>query len=260
MEAIDADKLRFFADSGRGLKGLGFLIGLPPILQPIIECIMPRKLWKSILNRYDVDTVPGILLPVFYLFSYGCAAFCFAYAVIVHFTSKIAVEGEEYLASRPNYIFCHWHSHILLYCVVFIRHRSHAWMQHPLWFMKVSHLFLRFIGVEKIILGSTGHHGHEAAHVLVEHLRKGYSTVLLPDGPGGPAFVAKKGVLHIAMQSETPIIPICFQAERVIRLKSWDRKKWPLPFCKIKVRYLGPIEVTNGTFDGAYNELVEALG
>jgi hypothetical protein len=56
-------------------------------------------------------------------------------------------------------------------------------MQHPFWFMKPVHLFLRFIGIERIILGSTGHHGQEAADELVTCLRKGCSTVLLPDGP-----------------------------------------------------------------------------
>jgi lysophospholipid acyltransferase (LPLAT)-like uncharacterized protein len=221
---------------------------------------MQRKFWKSILNKYDVETVPAVLLPIFYLFSYGCAAFCLVYAVIVHYTSKIVFEGEKHLAGRPNYIFCHWHTYIILYFVVFIRHHSHAWMQHPLWYMKVSHLFLRFIGVEKIILGSTGHHGHEAAHLLVESLKGGYSTVLLPDGPGGPAFVAKKGVLHIALQSGIPILPIRFQTARVIQLKTWDKKKWPLPFCTIRVQYLRPIRVTNDKFDEAYDELTKALG
>jgi lysophospholipid acyltransferase (LPLAT)-like uncharacterized protein len=221
---------------------------------------MARKLWKSILNRYDVDTVPAILLPVCYLFTYGCAIVCFVYPILVHFTSKIVIEGEEHLASRPYYIFCHWHTYILLYFAIFIRHRSHAWMQHPLWFMKISHLLLEFIGVEKIILGSTGHHGHEAALLLVEHLKNGYSTVLLPDGPGGPAFLAKKGVLHIASQSEIPILSIRFQAKKAIQLKTWDRQKWPLPFCTIKVQYLEPIRVTNDKFDQAYNELTKALG
>jgi len=234
--------------------------GLPPICQCMIVGAMPRKPWKSILYRYDVNNIPAILLPLFYLYGYGGAAVCYAYAILVHFTSKIEFEGEKYLASRPNYIFCHWHTYIILYFVVFIRHHSHAWMQHPLWFMKVSHLLLRFIGVEKIILGSTGHHGHEAANLLVESLKIGYSTVLLPDGPGGPAFVPKKGVLHIALQSGVPILPIRFQTARVIHLKTWDRKIWPLPFCTIRVQYLEPIEITENTFDQAYHKLREALG
>jgi hypothetical protein len=63
---------------------------------------MARNQWKSILYRYDVNNIPATLLPLFYLYSYGCAAVCFAYAIIVHFTSKIIIEGEEYLISRPN--------------------------------------------------------------------------------------------------------------------------------------------------------------
>jgi lysophospholipid acyltransferase (LPLAT)-like uncharacterized protein len=56
-------------------------------------------------------------------------------------------------------------------------------MQHPTWYMKPSHVMLRFIGVKKITLGSSGYSGKEAADQLVEYLKKGYSTVILPDGP-----------------------------------------------------------------------------
>jgi lysophospholipid acyltransferase (LPLAT)-like uncharacterized protein len=55
---------------------------------------------------------------------------------------------------------------------------------------------LRFIGVKKIVLGSSGYSGKEAADQLVEYLKKGYSTVLSPDGPSGPAFQMKKGALQ----------------------------------------------------------------
>ena len=94
----------------------------------------------------------------------------------------------------------------------------------------------------------------------MESLKNGYSTVLLPDGPGGPAFVAKKGVLHIALQSGIPMLPIRFQTARVIQLKTWDRKIWPLPFCTIRVQYFEPIWETSDKFDEAYDELTKALG
>jgi len=84
-------------------------------------------------------------------------------------------------------------------------------MQHPFWFMKPIHLFLRFTGVKRIILGSTGHSGREAAEEVVEYLKKGYSTVLLPDGPSGPPFVAKKGLFHISLQSQVSIVPMQFK-------------------------------------------------
>jgi lysophospholipid acyltransferase (LPLAT)-like uncharacterized protein len=66
--------------------------------------------------------------------------------------------------------------------------------------------------------------------------------------------------LHLALQSGIPILPIRFQTARVIQLKTWDKKKWPLPFCTIRVQYLEPIRVTNDKFDEAYDELTKALG
>ena len=99
--------------------------------------------------------------------------------------------------------------HILvLYC--FLRNYRHAWMQHATWYMKTSHVMLRYVGVRKIILGSTGHAGKKAATQLVGYLKNGYSTVLLPDGPSGPPFQMKKVAFHISMQSNVPILPVRF--------------------------------------------------
>ncbi len=53
---------------------------------------------------------------------------------------------------------------------------SHAWMQHPSWYMKPVHVLLRLLGVERIILGSTGHSGREAAEHVVEYLRQDKGT------------------------------------------------------------------------------------
>ncbi len=214
---------------------------------------------ESILYRYKVDNVPPILQPVFYFYSYFVALILFVYTLIVHFTSKIEIVGQEHLDAQRNYIFCHWHTFFPLYGSVFLRNRSHVWMQHPFWFMKPIHLFLRFTGVKKIILGSTGHSGREAADELVEYLKKGCSTVLAPDGPNGPPFVLKKGILHISLQSQVPIVPMQFRASRFLESNAWDRKKWPFPFSTIRVQFGKPIQVSEDNFDEAYDEITNAL-
>jgi hypothetical protein len=78
--------------------------------------------------------------------------------------------------------------------------------------MKPIHVLLHLMGVKKIILGSTGHSGRDAAELLVGYLRMGYSTVVNPDGPGGPAFALKKGVLHLSLKSNVPIVPLQFSS------------------------------------------------
>ena len=71
--------------------------------------------------------------------------------------------------------------------------------------------------------------------------------MLLPDGPYGPIFQVKKGVLHMALQSQVPIIPL--RAEKlegcVPLLWYWDKKLLPLPFSKLSFRFGKPISVTN---------------
>ena len=214
---------------------------------------------KSILSRYHVNEVPLILKPIFYLYGYGIPFLGFIYCLIVHLTSKIVIIGREHLKERSNYIFCFWHKFISLYFTVFLHTRLHVWMQHPTWYMKPSHVMLRLIGVKKIILGSSGYSGKEAADQLVEYLKKGYSTVILPDGPSGPPLKMKKGALHISLQSNVPIVPMRFQISNSFEIRNWDRRKWPLPFSRITVEFGKPIQITEDNFEMAYDLISKNL-
>jgi hypothetical protein len=116
------------------------------------------------------------------------------------------------------------------------------------------------MGVKKIILGSTGHSGREAAERLADHLRQGYSTVLNPDGPHGPAFVLKKGILHLSLKSGVPVVAVRFLSSSFRELRTWDRKKLSYPFSKIKMEIGDPIQITNENFDYAQTIITRALG
>jgi lysophospholipid acyltransferase (LPLAT)-like uncharacterized protein len=215
----------------------------------------------SFLSKCQVNEVPFILKPMFYLFGYGIPLLGFIYCLIVHLTSKIAFIGNEQLNERENYIFCFWHTFIFLYFTVFLKHkRLHAWMQHQTWYMKPSHVMLRFIGIKKIVFGSSGYKGKEGADQLVEYLKKGYSTVLLPDGPSGPPFQMKKGALHISLQSNVPVVAMRFQSTNSFEIPNWDRRKWPLPFSRITVEFGAPIQITKDNFEISYHLISKSLG
>jgi len=215
---------------------------------------------KPFLSKYHINEVPLMLKPIFYLYGYGIPFVGLVYIFIVRLTSKIVFIGREQLTERSNYIFCFWHTFIFLYFVVFLRNRGYVWMQHPTWYLKPAHVLLRFVGVKKIILGSSGYSGKEAADQLVEYLKKGYSTVFLPDGPSGPAFQMKKGALHMSMQSNVPIVPMRFKTSHVFEISRWDRRKWPLPFSTITVEFGDPMQITNDNFEMAYDLISKSLG
>ena len=222
---------------------------------------------KSILSRYQVDKVPIIIRPQFYLYGYGFGLLLFFLLIILRATTKVKILGGEKLSKDSNHIFCLWHSYVPVGLVsvtplipAVLDRTPQAWMQHPVWYMKPIHVLLRLMGVKKIILGSTGHSGRKAAELLEDHLRKGYSTVLNPDGPHGPAFVLKKGILHLSLKSFVPVVALRFSLSSFLELKTWDRKKFAYPFSTIKMEIGEPIHVTKDNFEYAHHFIERELG
>ena len=217
--------------------------------------------------RYNVDNVPIIIRPQFYIYGYGIGFLLFLFLLIFRFTIKVEVSGREKLLEHSNHIFCLWHSFVPLALVsatplipLLLDSAPQAWLQHPIWYMKPIHVLLRLMGVKKIITGSTGYAGREAADKLLDHLQEGYSTVLNPDGPHGPAFVLKKGILHLSLKSGVPIIALRLSSPNYCELNTWDRKKLPYLFSTVKLEIRDPVYVTNENFEHAINLISREMG
>lgn len=90
-------------------------------------------------------------------------------------------------------------------------------------------------------------------------VKTGWSTMISPDGPAGPARVLKKGVLHLALKSGVPIVPLTISATRFISWPSWDSKKFPLPFNRIRVTVQQAVGVSDQNFDEAGRQIVPLL-
>ena|ERR1051325_9167268 len=210
---------------------------------------------------YRVDNVPLLLRPLLYLYAYGFALAFHSVRLLFHLTFTIEKEGEEHPAPYGNHIYATWHENLLCYFTVYIRYRErYAWINHPLWYMKPVHIVLRWMGMRKLFLGSSGHGGREAMLQVVEHLKKGYNTFINPDGPAGPYQVLKPGVLEMSRLSGIPVVPIRFELSKYIRWRGWDKKKMPLPFSTIKVIYQKPVLVTDLNFQEAAREIAAELG
>lgn len=222
---------------------------------------------KSILYRYRVDNVPVIIRPQFYIYGYGLGILLFIFLLILRLTSKVKVSGQEKLRKNPNHIFCLWHGSVPMGLIsatpsipMILDRAPQAWMQHPLLYMKPIHVLLCLMGVKKIIMGSTGHSGREAADQLLDYLRQGFSTVLNPDGPRGPAFVLKKGILHLSLKSGVPVVPIRLSSSSYCQLRTWDLKKISYPFSFIEMEIGDPIHVTQNNFESTHDRIERELG
>jgi lysophospholipid acyltransferase (LPLAT)-like uncharacterized protein len=96
----------------------------------------------------------------------------------------------------------------------------------------------------KVVRGSSSRRGFAGLMALGRHLREGFSVGMAVDGPRGPAFEAKSGIVVLARRSGSPIVPITAGFKRALDLKrAWDRFLIPLPFTRAMVAYGEPILV-----------------
>ena len=177
----------------------------------------------------------------------------------LHHGCRIEWRGDRSLLERPH-ILCAWHEHWPAIFVALKRFQRHAWINHPVWYMKPVHVAMRRAGIERIHLGSTGHGGRRAADALVASLKAGYSTVICPDGPAGPRRRLRKGVLHVALQSGLPVVPLRLFGAPQVRLPTWDSKWLPLPGAELVVELRAPLPVTADGFDDIARMLSDELG
>lgn len=60
------------------------------------------------------------------------------------------------------------------------------------------------------------------------------------DGPAGPRHVAKEGGLFLANRTNGRIVPVRIFVKNVLRLPTWDRFQFPLPFSKVVIHFGEP--------------------
>lgn len=85
------------------------------------------------------------------------------------------------------------------------------------------------------VRGSSSTGGKEALDTMTE-LAANNLVLVTPDGPKGPAHVAKPGAVVAAHRAHVPIVVVRAAAKRAVYFdRSWDRFMLPLPFTKVEV-------------------------
>ena len=89
--------------------------------------------------------------------------------------------------------------------------------------------------------GSSTRGGAEGLLRLVRMLRAGRDGAVTPDGPQGPARIAKPGVLWAARRAAGAIIPVGVRCTAAWRARSWDGFQIPRPFAQVRIAYGPPV-------------------
>ncbi|GAB6065834.1 lysophospholipid acyltransferase family protein [Aquifex pyrophilus] len=104
---------------------------------------------------------------------------------------------------------------------------------------EIAARLLKHLGFE-VVRGSTeegkSHKGgRTATKKLIELLKEGKNVAITVDGPKGPPFKVKKGVVYLAQKTGRGIIPVCVKFDEYVKLNTWDRLIIPKPFTRGEV-------------------------
>jgi hypothetical protein len=78
---------------------------------------------------------------------------------------------------------------------------------------------------------------------ILAELKQGTTIGVTPDGPKGPRYQVKPGIVEIAKIAQRPIVPVTYGASRHRAFASWDRFVLPYPFSRILFVWGDPLYV-----------------
>lgn len=80
---------------------------------------------------------------------------------------------------------------------------------------------------------------HESLRTFIKTLKNSI-LLITPDGPRGPKYKIKSGVVFAASVAKAQIFPFSWSASKSWQLKSWDKLKIPKPFGRIVIGFGDP--------------------
>ena len=98
------------------------------------------------------------------------------------------------------------------------------------------------------VRGSSTRGGTSSLRQLVTEIHSS-SVAITPDGPVGPRYTVKEGVIALAEITSRPIYWVSFGTDRAWIFDSWDRFILPKPFARVRYRAAGPFYVESSMTD-----------
>ncbi|MFH1057248.1 MAG: lysophospholipid acyltransferase family protein [Pseudomonadota bacterium] len=153
-------------------------------------------------------------------------------------TCRVSIDSPQavqtYLVERQPAIAVTWHRGAIFFLYLFGPWRPAIMVSRS----KDGELLARFISLMGGIpvRGSSSRGGGEALLAMAEQVKRGEVSfaATVADGPRGPRYQAKPGMIRLAAMTGLPLLPIMWSADRVWTFhKAWDRAMLPKPFAKV---------------------------
>ncbi len=162
--------------------------------------------------------------------------FYLIYPVVYLYMSSLKIEAiihedSKDFFKRDRGIFTNYHNHLIPLSFYF-RKKGRCVLVSRSRDGKISNFFLKRLGY-RIIRGSSSDEGTEVLFSIRKLLREDVMLSLTFDGPRGPKYKMKKGIVWLADRHEYPILMSYAYFSRALRLRSWDGLYVPLPLSRV---------------------------
>lgn len=169
------------------------------------------------------------------------AALFGAWTRMVRATARLEEEGwsqvEAALATHGAVIIVCWHQRLMMTPFMFdlSKYRCRSLTSDARAGRLVGHIHRHF-GYESVPM-PRGILGASEMRLILKGLREGISIGVSPDGPRGPARIAKPTPIQWARAAQVPVVCFTFSAKHYLRWPTWDRLIFPLPFSTVHLRW-----------------------
>lgn len=135
---------------------------------------------------------------------------------------------DEKWGKRSNYIVCFWHSRLLLMPfakkggggkVLISRHRDGEFIARVVAFFGIG-----------TVRGSYRKGSVSSLREILHDLRDNIDVAITPDGPKGPRFEVKNGIVELARLSRKPLLPVSYGASKKKLFSPGTVSYSPTPF------------------------------
>jgi lysophospholipid acyltransferase (LPLAT)-like uncharacterized protein len=159
-------------------------------------------------------------------------------------TIRFRVDANSaFLSKLPpeKIIFAIWHNRLVLALVIYHRYVTRRDRTRKLAAIASASRdgglvagIIKYFDVVPV-RGSSSRRAAQAMREMVALAERGYDLAITPDGPRGPQYTIPEGVIATAQLSGLAIVPVAYQLNWKICLKTWDRFQIPLPFCRCDI-------------------------
>ena len=152
---------------------------------------------------------------------------------------------ERYVQTeaRAPCVYAHWHGDELV-LVGYYSFRRLAVLSSLSKDGSIMARTLQLLGYT-VFRGSSSRGGARGLIGLIRAVKEGSQSSLAVDGPKGPIYEVKPGVIELALRTGQPIIPVRTRCDRAWFIpRAWNRSYLPKPFARVEVEYGEPITLS----------------